>query len=125
KKPQMSDLLESGAIEQDADIIMFIYREYDPNDVSVDEAVRNKVELMIAKHRNGETGSVELKWDGSTVRFIDVDKSRQTASLEKNIPPQSSEGNFSDLNNAPFTLSEKSAEEILSAPDGKDINDVF
>ena len=125
KKPQMSDLRESGAIEQDADIILFIYREHDPNDVTVDEEVRSKVELIIAKHRNGETGSVELKWDGSTVRFIDVDKSKRTASLEKNIPPEKGEGNFSDLSGEPFVVSQKSTEEILSVPaDGK-VSDIF
>ena len=123
KKPQMSDLRESGAIEQDADIILFIYREHDPNDVSVDEEVRNKVELIIAKHRNGETGSVELKWDGATVRFIDVDKSKGTASLEKNIPPETSEGQFSDVGSGAFAFSEKQTGDILKATE--DISNKF
>lgn len=126
KKPQMSDLRESGAIEQDADIIMFIYREYDKDDPAVDEEKRNKVELIIAKHRNGETGSVELRWDGPSVRFQDVDRSHATASLEKNIPPERSDGDFSGLDpSAPFSLHETPVEEILSVPDGKKIDDVF
>lgn len=125
KLPQMSDLRESGAIEQDADIIMFIYREYDPNDVSIDEAVRNKAEIIIAKHRNGETGRVELRWDGPTVSFKDVDKSKAAASLEKNIPPERSGGFMGPDDSAPFSMSEKSAEEILSVPDNADISDIF
>ena len=127
KRPQMSDLRESGAIEQDADIIMFIYREYDKDDPAVDEEKRNKVELVIAKHRNGETGNVELRWDGPTVRFLDVDKSRATASLEKNIPPERGVGFVGpdDEPPEPFSLSEKSAEEILSVPDSGDVNDIF
>jgi replicative DNA helicase len=71
KTPQMSDLRESGAIEQDADIIMFIHRKHDASDTSVDEITRNKVELHIAKHRNGNTGRVELIWEGKTVSFKD------------------------------------------------------
>ncbi len=131
KKPQMSDLRESGAIEQDADIIMFIYREFDKDDVSVDEEKRNKVELIIAKHRNGETGSVELKWDGPSVRFLDVDRSRATAQLERNIPPERGSGDFVGYDAAPppmepaFRISEKTAEEILSAPDSADVEDIF
>ena len=130
KKPQMSDLRESGAIEQDADIIMFIYREYDKDDVSVEEEKRNKVELIIAKHRNGETGSVELKWDGPSVRFCDVDRSRNTASLERNIPPERGNGSFGDYPDAPppfepFSVSDKTAEEILSVPDNADPDDIF
>ena len=89
KKPQMSDLRESGAIEQDADIIMFIYREYDPHDLTVDENLRNKVELIIAKHRNGETGSIDLAWKGEYVSFADLDKSSY---LEKSMPPEGNDG---------------------------------
>ncbi len=125
KKPQMSDLRESGAIEQDADIIMFIYREFDKDDTAIDEEKRNKVELIIAKHRNGETGSVELKWDGPSVRFLDVDKSRAAMAREQDIPPERG-GGFSGFDGSePFSLADKSAEEILSAPDDGDINDIF
>lgn len=74
KRPQMSDLRESGAIEQDADIIMFIYRKYETSDTTVDENTKSQVELHIAKHRNGATGVVDLRWDGKTVSFLDVDK---------------------------------------------------
>jgi len=81
KTPQMSDLRESGAIEQDADIIIFIYRKYDASDVTVDEGTRNKVELHIAKHRNGSTGKVELIWEGKTVSFKDY-----TPNLNFTIP---------------------------------------
>lgn len=137
KLPQMSDLRESGAIEQDADIIMFIYREHDANDLTVDESVRNRVELIIAKHRNGETGKVELRWDGPTVRFLDVDKSNSTAAAERNIPPERGNGfaEISDFgsdvppppenNGEPFSMSDKSAEEILAAPDNTDVSDIF
>ncbi|MCL2370598.1 MAG: replicative DNA helicase [Firmicutes bacterium] len=93
RKPQLTDLRESGAIEQDADIVMFIYREHEQGDLTISEAERNKVELIIAKHRNGETGSVELKWHGPTVSFVDPDRDtigqrdlNRLASIEP--PPQ-------------------------------------
>ena len=59
KRPMLSDLRESGAIEQDADIVLFIFREdyYSP-----DTEKRNIAELIVAKNRHGETGKVELKW---------------------------------------------------------------
>ena len=59
KRPMLSDLRESGAIEQDADIVLFIFREdyYSP-----DSDKRNIAELIVAKNRHGETGKVELKW---------------------------------------------------------------
>jgi replicative DNA helicase len=97
KTPQMSDLRESGAIEQDADIIIFIHRKYDMSDESVDELTKNKVELHIAKHRNGSTGKVEVVWQGNTVSFVDylntssnstkqkhnIDKSKKTENKTK------------------------------------------
>ena len=55
QKPQLSDLRESGAIEQDADVVMFIYQ-----DPKSKEAGESKVELIVAKQRNGPTGSVDL-----------------------------------------------------------------
>lgn len=64
-RPILSDLRDSGAIEQDADIVMFIYRQAVYEEIFDDDSV----ELIIAKHRNGPTGTVELKWDGECVIF--------------------------------------------------------
>ncbi|MCE7897896.1 MAG: replicative DNA helicase [bacterium] len=66
--PQLSDLRESGSIEQDADVVMFLYRE-DPEDIE-------SVKLNIAKHRNGGLRTIDLRFRGDRVRFYGVDKSR-------------------------------------------------
>ena len=77
-KPQLADLRESGSIEQDADIVMFLYREdYYKNDVPEDkqnEIDASKTELIIAKNRHGATESVELVFDKEFTRFRAVDK---------------------------------------------------
>jgi replicative DNA helicase len=69
--PQLADLRESGSIEQDADIVMFIYREayYNP-----DTDRENITDLIIAKHRNGPTGKVELYFHPERLRFMSLDK---------------------------------------------------
>ena len=67
KRPQLSDLRESGAIEQDADNVVFIYRDDYYNGESSEE--RNIAEIIIAKQRNGPTDTIKLRWDGSYTRF--------------------------------------------------------
>ena len=69
KRPMLSDLRESGAIEQDADIVMFIYREdyYNP-----ETPEKNVAEIIFAKHRGGSTGTVKLKWLGNYTKFLDI-----------------------------------------------------
>jgi len=66
--PQLSDLRESGSIEQDADVVMFLYRE-DSEDFS-------SVKLNVAKHRNGALRTIDLKFRGERVRFYGMDKAR-------------------------------------------------
>lgn len=70
KKPQLADLRESGAIEQDADVVMFIYREDDEDDLLDPE--KRLVKINIAKHRNGATGEIDLMFRGDRVRFYGV-----------------------------------------------------
>ena len=69
KRPMLADLRESGAIEQDADIVMFLYRDeiYNP-----DTADKGQAEVLIAKHRAGPTGVVRLAWLGHQTRFANM-----------------------------------------------------
>ena len=84
KTPQMSDLRESGAIEQDADIIMFLHREHDAQDERVDEETRTRCDIIVAKHRNGETGKVTVRWHGEYTTFTDLNERKSTTI---NVPP--------------------------------------
>ena len=75
-KPALSDLRDSGSIEQDADIVLFLYREtYYDNEKTDDEdrGDPNKAECIVAKNRHGEIGTVDLYWDGQFTRFTSVD----------------------------------------------------
>ncbi|MBE6865179.1 MAG: replicative DNA helicase [Ruminococcus flavefaciens] len=77
KRPMLSDLRESGSIEQDADIVLFLYRDAYYNKESPKQ---NISECIVAKNRHGETGIVELVWDGQYTRF---------SNPEFNAPPES------------------------------------
>ena len=66
KVPQLSDLRESGSIEQDADVVMFLYRK--------DDEIRESVNLKIAKHRNGALGDIDLYFKGDRIKFYGMEK---------------------------------------------------
>ncbi|MDE5564153.1 MAG: replicative DNA helicase [Oscillospiraceae bacterium] len=71
KRPMLSDLRESGSIEQDADIVLFLYRDAYYNKESQEP---NVAECIVAKNRHGETGTVKLAWDGQFTRFTTLEK---------------------------------------------------
>lgn len=73
KRPQLSDLRESGSIEQDADLVMFLYRDeyYHP-----ESEHKGVTEILLRKHRNGPTGSFELFFNPAQMRFADIEKRR-------------------------------------------------
>ncbi len=70
-RPMLSDIRESGAIEQDADIVLMLYRKSNYDETYED---RNETELIIAKHRNGETGSVKLSFLRDYAKYVDYDE---------------------------------------------------
>ena len=70
-RPRLSDLRDSGSIEQDADVVMFIHREDKYNEES---DRKNIAEILIEKHRNGPTGKVELFFDEKRVSFTNLEK---------------------------------------------------
>jgi replicative DNA helicase len=71
RRPQLSDLRESGAIEQDADVVVLIYRDevYDP-----DTEYKGQAELIIGKQRNGPIGTINLMFHGETTRFENLSR---------------------------------------------------
>jgi replicative DNA helicase len=70
-RPMLSDLRESGAIEQDADVVAFLYRDeyYNP-----ETEKKNQAEVIIAKQRNGPTGTVDLMWLGEFTKFASMER---------------------------------------------------
>ena len=73
-RPMLSDLRESGAIEQDADIVMFLYRDDYYNEDSEDKGL---AEVIVAKHRAGSTGTVKLVWLGNYTKFANMERYRE------------------------------------------------
>jgi replicative DNA helicase len=80
-KPRLSDLRDSGSIEQDADVVMFIHRE---DKINKESERPNIAEIMIEKHRNGPVGSAELYFDGQHVRFLNLDTHHSSAGAQHN-----------------------------------------
>ena len=76
KRPRLSDLRESGSLEQDSDVVMFLYRE-DRDKLDTPPEEQNTVEVMIAKHRNGPLGNIKLKFDHEKVSFREIDMRHQ------------------------------------------------
>jgi replicative DNA helicase len=72
KKPQLADLRESGSIEQDADVVMFIYQDQENEDML--DTSKRIMKLSIAKHRNGSIGDIDLLFRGDRVKFYGVEK---------------------------------------------------
>lgn len=107
-KPQLSDLRESGSIEQDADIVLFIYKPDMYNDV-VNEDGPGICTLSIAKHRNGELKDIKLKWIGEFTTFVDKDANVAVAKPETDrikviadnaygdIPPEEENFNLDEI----------------------------
>jgi len=91
KRPVLSDLRESGSLEQDSDVVMFIYR---PDQYEKDTVKQNVAEIIIAKHRNGPTGSIELifrsslaKFENAATRTIDFKEPKRAAKPRREPKP--------------------------------------
>lgn len=82
-RPMLADLRDSGAIEQDADIVLFLYNPEKYNDVPHDDEP-GTVELIIAKHRAGRTGTVKLRWIGEYTTFVNLG---EKVNLPRSAPP--------------------------------------
>ncbi len=80
-KPRLSDLRDSGSIEQDADVVMFIHRE---DKINKESERPNIAEILVEKHRNGPVGSAELYFDGKHVRYLNLDNQHSDAGSSSN-----------------------------------------
>ena len=90
-KPRLSDLRDSGSIEQDADVVMFIHRE----DKGKDESEKTNIaEILIEKHRNGPVGKVDLYFDAKTTTFLTLEKSGISEFGERTVSGGSALDNF-------------------------------
>ncbi len=110
KMPQLSDLRESGAIEQDADMVMFIYRPeyYEVKNNEMGESTHGETHIRIAKHRNGSLETIKLRANLSIQRFEEWEEDTAAAGLSKNWkplgPPTTPAAGAADTDGAKFYL---------------------
>ena len=101
-RPVLADLRDSGAIEQDADIVMFLYNPAKYHEVVIEAEDQGLVDLEIAKHRNGGTGTIKLRWIGEWTRFLDKDVKieqikEQTKTTDVNLEEISNDETLDDI----------------------------
>src|SRR5699024_7512509 len=82
KRPMMSDLRESGSIEQDADIVGFLYRD----DYYDNESAQQNIEIILAKQRNGPTGTVELAFVTEFTQFVELEFRYEGTERPRSVP---------------------------------------
>jgi replicative DNA helicase len=110
----LSDLRESGAIEQDADMVMFIYRpeyyglEVDENN----EPTKGRAEIIIAKNRHGSLETVKLRFVGQYAKFADLDYSESHDSVYTQFKADPLEQNLNFLNDGTKTLASKNWDKV-------------
>ena len=85
-RPMLSDLRESGSIEQDADMVLFIYRSDMYNDIPQNEREQDIAEIIIAKNRSGKCDTIKTKWVGSITSFLNLERDANAQSLEESVP---------------------------------------
>jgi len=100
-RPQLSDLRDSGAIEQDADIVMFLHNPEKYNDIPAQDEP-GVVELILAKHRNGQTGSVKLRWIGEYTTFANLDEKVKIESKPETKEDVTEEVALTEIENVDF-----------------------
>lgn len=115
-RPVLADLRESGAIEQDADIVMFIYN---PDNYITDPGVVKKgiVDLIIAKHRNGPLETIKLKFERETTSFRNLSREADAESLERTMPSVENKKKQMKEENVPLP--------DIVPMDNTDIDDIF
>lgn len=134
KRPQLSDLRESGAIEQDADMVMFIYRPeyYGLEEDENNEPTRGRAEIIIAKNRHGALETVKLRFIGQFAKFADLDYNEGQDTFYQS-QPKSLEQNTDFLSGAPtktmqsknWDNTEEPNSDIIKRNDIEDVNDAF
>jgi len=107
-RPILSDLRESGSIEQDADMVLFIYRGDMYNDVPESERESGIAEIIIAKNRSGKCDTIKTKWVGSITSFLNLERDANDQSLEESAP-------IDNLTPPPATEETPAGEETPSA----------
>lgn len=128
-EPQLSDLRESGAIEQDADMVIFINRPdmtASPEEIEKNKIVRGMADLIVAKHRNGETGRTQLRFKGEYTKFVTPDP-EELRQLEANAgkkgdkkPAKKSDERADDDAQGGGTGGEEGADDIPEGPFSND-----
>ncbi|MCQ2387778.1 MAG: replicative DNA helicase [Clostridia bacterium] len=117
RRPQLSDLRESGAIEQDADIVIFIHRpdkKATDEDIKTGKVKKNVAEILVEKNRSGRTGLAHLYFKGETTKFINInEETGETDEKEK----ESTENENTYLEEDSFTQDEETASPIKSVDD--------
>jgi replicative DNA helicase len=85
KMPRLSDLRESGSIEQDADVVMFIYRKDKDREMNITPEEKGLAQILIQKHRNGPTGDVDLRFDEERASFKSIDRRHDDSGFDLSL----------------------------------------